>query len=127
MLPYNNDSTVCVDLPEETTAFTTPKYHKRFGSKETIESYLRESPKEITDLFYPPVQNEPKDALWDNTSDTIQEEKQKTGSIKDEDEMIITEMIKHDYIVQMPPKKRYTVEIEVLSIKKAEPKIVLPE
>ena len=37
------------------------------------------------------------------------------------------ETLEYDVIVQMPPRKRYTIELEVKSIKKAEPIIVEPE
>lgn len=37
------------------------------------------------------------------------------------------EMIEHDIIVRMPPKKRYTINLQVVSIKRAQPKIVEPE
>lgn len=37
------------------------------------------------------------------------------------------ETLEYDIVVRMPPRKRYTVELEVKSIKKAEPRIVEPE
>jgi len=43
------------------------------------------------------------------------------------EEDIINEMLEHDFIVRMPPRKRYTIELEVKSIKKAKPRIVEPE
>jgi hypothetical protein len=32
-----------------------------------------------------------------------------------------------DVVVHHPPKRNYSVELEIISIKKAEPKIVAPE
>jgi hypothetical protein len=40
---------------------------------------------------------------------------------------IVNEMLEHDFVVRMPPRRRYTIELEVKSIKKAEPRIVEPE
>jgi len=37
------------------------------------------------------------------------------------------EAIEHNIIVRMPPKKRYTIKLHVMGIKKAQPKIVEPE
>lgn len=37
------------------------------------------------------------------------------------------EIVEHDVVVCMPPKKRYTVEINIKTIRKGEPKIVEPE
>lgn len=37
------------------------------------------------------------------------------------------EMLEYDIIVRIPPKKRYTIELEIKSIKRAKPKIVKPE
>jgi hypothetical protein len=48
-----------------------------------------------------------------------------TEPLSEED--IINEMLEHDFIVRMPPRRRYTIELEIKSIKKAEPKIVEPE
>jgi hypothetical protein len=36
-------------------------------------------------------------------------------------------MVEDDYIVRMPPVRRYPIELEIKSIKKAEPKIVEAE
>lgn len=43
------------------------------------------------------------------------------------EEILPEETLEYDVIVQMPPRKRYTIELEVKSIKKAEPIIVEPE
>lgn len=43
------------------------------------------------------------------------------------DEMIVSGMIKHDFIVQMPPIREYTLRVRVKSIEKATPHIVEPE
>ena len=40
--------------------------------------------------------------------------------VKDE-EGILMEMIEHDFVVRMPPKKKYTIELEVKNIRKGEP------
>ena len=43
------------------------------------------------------------------------------------EEDILLEMIEHDFVVRMPPKKRYTIELEVKNIIKGEPRIAEPE
>lgn len=49
-------------------------------------------------------------------------------SLKEEtiEEITPEEMMEYDVVVRMPPKRRYTVELEVKSIRKAEPRIVEP-
>lgn len=47
------------------------------------------------------------------------------GHMSEED--IVMEMVEHDFIVRMPPKKRYTIQVEVKNIKKGELRIVEPE
>jgi len=42
-------------------------------------------------------------------------------------ETIPEEMIEHDIFVKMPPKKRYIVKAKIVRIRKAEPRIVIPE
>jgi hypothetical protein len=42
------------------------------------------------------------------------------------EEILPEETLEYDIIVRMPPRKRYTIELEVKSIKKAEPRIVEP-
>ncbi len=37
------------------------------------------------------------------------------------------EILEYDIIVRMSPRRRYTIELEVESIKKAEPRIIEPE
>ncbi len=43
------------------------------------------------------------------------------------EEILPEETLEYDIIVRMPPRKRYTIELEVKNIKKAEPRIVEPE
>lgn len=43
------------------------------------------------------------------------------------EEILPEEALEHDIVVRMPPRKRHTIELEVKSIKKAEPRIVEPE
>jgi len=40
------------------------------------------------------------------------------------EEELAVEMLEHDYIVKMPPKKRYKIQVHVKSIKKGEPSSV---
>lgn len=40
---------------------------------------------------------------------------------------LFEEILEYDIIVKMPPKEKYTIELEIKSIKKAEPKIVEEE
>jgi len=40
------------------------------------------------------------------------------------EEELALEMLEHDYIVKMPPKKRYKIQVHVKSIKKGEPRSV---
>lgn len=43
------------------------------------------------------------------------------------EEMIVAGMIKHDFIVQIPPIREYALRVRVKSIEKATPHIVEPE
>ena len=43
------------------------------------------------------------------------------------EENIIDEMLEYDIIVRMPPRRMYTVTLEIMSIKKAEPRVVEPD
>lgn len=43
------------------------------------------------------------------------------------EERIVARMIKHDFIVQMPPIREYTLRVRVKSIKKATPHIIESE
>jgi hypothetical protein len=40
---------------------------------------------------------------------------------------ILTKMVESDIIVQMPPKRRYTIDLDVTSVRRAEPKAVIPD
>jgi len=42
------------------------------------------------------------------------------------EEDIAIEMLEHDFIVKMSPKKRYKVQVHVRSVKKGEPRLVEP-
>lgn len=37
------------------------------------------------------------------------------------------DLLEYDVVVSIPPKRRYSVMLDVISIRKAEPKIVEPE
>ncbi len=41
--------------------------------------------------------------------------------------VIPEEMLEHDVFVKMPPKRRRTVKFKIRSIRKAKPRIVIPE
>ncbi len=43
------------------------------------------------------------------------------------EEMIVSEMIDRDFIVQMPPVNKYTIQVKIKGIKKASPRVVEPE
>ena len=43
------------------------------------------------------------------------------------EEILPEEMLEYDIVVRMPPRRRYTIELEIKGIRKAEPKIVEPE
>jgi hypothetical protein len=43
------------------------------------------------------------------------------------EEDIISEVLEHDFVVRMPPRRRYAIELEVKSIKKASPRFVESE
>ena len=43
------------------------------------------------------------------------------------EEPIPEEMLEYDIVVKMPPKEKHTIELEIKSIKKAEPKVIKPE
>lgn len=42
-------------------------------------------------------------------------------------EIFTDEMIEHDIYVKMPPIKKYSIKAKITRIRKAEPRIVLPE
>jgi len=44
------------------------------------------------------------------------------GYISEED--IAMEMVEHDFIVKMPPKKKYKIQVLVKSIRKGEPRVI---
>jgi len=44
-----------------------------------------------------------------------------TEGILEED--LFLEMVEHDYIVKMPPKRRYTIELDIKNIRRGEPRI----
>ncbi len=43
------------------------------------------------------------------------------------EEEIFLEMVEQDFVVRMPPKKRYKIQVLVRSIKKGEPRMVEPD
>jgi|GEM_PF-891282 len=43
------------------------------------------------------------------------------------EEEIILEMLEQDFVVKMPPKKKYKIQVIVRSIKKGKPRIVEPD
>jgi hypothetical protein len=43
------------------------------------------------------------------------------------EEELALEILEHDYIVKMPPKRRYKIRVHVESIKKGEPRSVGPD
>lgn len=43
------------------------------------------------------------------------------------EDMFNEEIVEHDVVICMPPKKRYTVEINIQAIRKGEPKVIEPE
>ena len=43
------------------------------------------------------------------------------------EETLLEEMLEYNVVVRIPPIKRYTIELEIKSVKRAEPKIVEPE
>lgn len=54
--------------------------------------------------------------------------KKRSASEKAHVEKIFNEeVLKYDIAVSIPPKRRYSVELDVKRIRKAEPKIVEPE
>ena len=43
------------------------------------------------------------------------------------EEILPEEMLEYNIVVRMPPRKRYTIELEIKGVKRAEPKIVEPK
>lgn len=43
------------------------------------------------------------------------------------EEILLEEMLEYNVVVRIPPIKRYAIELEIKSVKRAEPKIVEPE
>jgi len=44
-----------------------------------------------------------------------------------DEKFLLEDLLDYDIIFRMPPKRKYTIELEVKSIKKAKPKFVEPE
>jgi len=42
-------------------------------------------------------------------------------------EIIPEEMLEHDIVVKMPPKRKFSIKARITCIRKAEPRIVIPE
>lgn len=42
-------------------------------------------------------------------------------------ELIPEEMLEHDIVVKMPPKRKFVIKARITCIRKAEPQIVIPE
>lgn len=42
-------------------------------------------------------------------------------------EIFTDEMIEHDIYVKMPPRKKYSIKAKITRIRKAEPRIIIPE
>lgn len=40
---------------------------------------------------------------------------------------ISEEMLEHDVIIKMPPKKKYWIKAKITNIRKAEPKVIIPD
>ena len=62
-----------------------------------------------------------------NEASSIQENVEKTVSLQLSEEEIVMEMVGHDIITGLPPKRRYKVELKVMNIRRGKPKIVDPE
>ena len=62
-----------------------------------------------------------------NEASSIQENVEKTVSLQLSEEEIVMEMVDHDIITGLPPKRRYKVELKVMNIRRGKPKIVNPE
>ena len=62
-----------------------------------------------------------------NEASSIQENVEKTVSLQLSEEEIVMEMVNHDIITGLLPKRRYKVELKVMNIRRGKPKIVDPE
>ncbi len=62
-----------------------------------------------------------------NESSSIQENVEKTVPLQLSEEEIVMEMVGHDIIPGLPPKRRYKVELKIRNIRRGKPKIVAPE
>jgi len=88
-----------------------------------------------TKIIYPNIQNlleidlssiHPHFRIKNETS-SIHEMVEKTVSLQLSEEEIVMEMVDHDIITGLPPKRRYKVELRVRNIRRGKPKIVNPE
>jgi len=43
------------------------------------------------------------------------------------DEEIVSDMLDHNYVVKMPPKKEYSIRLKIRSVEKAVPRVFKPE
>jgi CRISPR/Cas system CMR-associated protein Cmr5 small subunit len=58
-------------------------------------------------------------------NETSLTEKSSKETISEED--LVLEMLEHDFIAHMPPKRRYTIELEVKKISRGKPRVVEPD
>jgi hypothetical protein len=84
-----------------------------------VSSALSLDPDEAIDLL------QQFDGGWLDAPDRAQEKFCVGEEISDE--MIATGMLEHDFVVQMPPVREYTLRVRIKSIEKATPHIVGPE
>ncbi len=58
----------------------------------------------------------------------LEMKKKESSLLKDKNERKIPkELVEFDIIVQLPPKKEWTVRVKITSVEKATPRIVEPE
>lgn len=84
-----------------------------------VSSALSLDPGEAIDLL------QQFDEGWLDAPDRAQEKFCVSEEISDE--MIATGMLEHDFVVQMPPVREYTLRVRIKSIEKATPHVVGPE
>ena len=89
-----------------------------------LSNLLRERPKK---LFYPLMSLEIDwSSVWPHfeikTETSLAEE---LTTISEED--IAMEMVDHDLVVKMLPKKKYKIEVHIRSVRKGDPRLVEPD
>ncbi len=87
--------------------------------------------KDLLNLFYGMTEGYRPSGYYDFSFDVVSHLESTLPFMENETykyrEIIPEEMIEHDIFVKMPPKRRRTVKFKIRRIRRAKPRIVIPE